>query len=152
MPSIYFEHNGIERPKTISQAGPYADKSALEKNQFNYALWDMSRIYAYSQVIVLPEPTIGPDALAAQRVCVNIMRLVDDRQAELVRVRVRLLNLDDAIFEHYSLRAKGEWMSSLAALEEHFTPSSASSTRSSLALSPSLVPMTLPSTTPGQPM
>ena len=57
MPSIYFEHNGINRPKTISKDGPYADKSALEEKQFNYAMWDMSRMYAYSDVIVLPEPT-----------------------------------------------------------------------------------------------
>jgi hypothetical protein len=57
MPSIYFEHNGIKRPETISKHGPYADKSALEEKQFNYAMWDMSRMYAYSDVIVLPEPT-----------------------------------------------------------------------------------------------
>jgi hypothetical protein len=57
MPSIYFEHNGIKSPKTISKDGPYADKSALEEKQFNYAMWDMSRMYAYSDVIVLPKPT-----------------------------------------------------------------------------------------------
>jgi hypothetical protein len=57
MPSIYFEHNGIERPKTISKDGPYADKSTLEEKQFTYAMWDMSRMYAYSYVIVLPKPT-----------------------------------------------------------------------------------------------
>ena len=43
MPSIYFQHNGMERPKTISKDGPYADKSALEEKQFTYAMWDMSR-------------------------------------------------------------------------------------------------------------
>ncbi|KOO33988.1 hypothetical protein Ctob_010973 [Chrysochromulina tobinii] len=48
MPSIYFQHNGIKT---------YADKSALEKKQFNFAMWDMSRMYAYSYVIVLPKPT-----------------------------------------------------------------------------------------------
>jgi hypothetical protein len=47
MPSIYFKHNGIEKPKTISKDGPYADKSALEEKQFTYAMWDMSRMYAY---------------------------------------------------------------------------------------------------------
>eukprot|EP00900_Chrysochromulina_parva_P017690 jgi/Chrpa1/25922/Chrysochromulina_OHIO_Genome00027199-RA len=57
MPSIYFEHNGIKRPETISKDGPYADRSALEEKQFTYAMWDMSRMYAYSHVIVLPKPT-----------------------------------------------------------------------------------------------
>ena len=57
MPSIYFEHNGIKRPKTISKDGPYADRSALEEKEFRFGMWEMSRMYAHSHVIVLPEPT-----------------------------------------------------------------------------------------------
>ena len=66
--------------------------------------------------------------------CKCVMRFIDNRQAELVRVRVRRLYLDDTVFEHDLLRTKGKWTSTLVALKEHLQATKQSQTRERVGL------------------
>jgi len=62
MPPSYFQANGL--------TAPLKGRTLVEKRRFDYAMWDMARLYAYKviQVVLLPRPLDArqfPDGLYA---------------------------------------------------------------------------------------
>ena len=63
MPELYFRHNGLSR-------SIFPGRTLVDERQFTFALWEMSRIYAFSEVnvMVLPqeaEPSRFPEGSGA---------------------------------------------------------------------------------------